>query len=86
MKVIRDEAMYARTLSRVGQLAASDPDPGSIEGEELQVLSILLEDYERRVSPIEAPTQNKQGKSQENRPRSCGLHIYLQIFPSFRCS
>ena len=56
MKVIRDEEAYTLTLARVDELVALDPDPESTEGEELQVLSILIEDYERRQYPITAPT------------------------------
>jgi len=56
MKVIRDEEAYTLTLARVDELVALDPDPESTEGEELQVLSILIEDYERRQYPIAAPT------------------------------
>jgi HTH-type transcriptional regulator/antitoxin HigA len=56
MKVIRDDKSYAAALARIGELAALDPSPDSVEGEELEVLSILVEDYERRVHSIEAPT------------------------------
>lgn len=56
MKVIRDRDAYERTLERVAELAALDPDPASPEGEELEVLSILVEDYERRSVNIESPT------------------------------
>ncbi len=56
MKVIRDEHSYASALARVEELAAFDPDPTSPEGEELEVLSILIEDYERREHFVEAPS------------------------------
>jgi HTH-type transcriptional regulator / antitoxin HigA len=56
MRVIRDEKSYDATLARVNELAALDPDPESAEGEELQVLSILIEDYESRAHTIGKPT------------------------------
>lgn len=56
MKVIRDEAAYKAALERLDELAMLDPDPSSPEGEELQVLSILIEDYEKRAHSIDAPT------------------------------
>lgn len=56
MKVIRDESSYTNALARVDELMVLDPDPASPEGEELEVLSILIEDYERRAHQIGAPT------------------------------
>lgn len=56
MKVIRDEHSHASALARVEELAAFDPNPTSPEGEELEVLSILIEDYERREHRVEAPS------------------------------
>lgn len=56
MKVIRDEKSYDAALDRLEELVVMDPDPASSEGEELEVLSILIEDYERRAHRIEAPT------------------------------
>ena len=56
MKVIRDEKSHADALARVDELATLDPNPTSTEGEELEVLSILIEDYERRHHKIESPS------------------------------
>jgi HTH-type transcriptional regulator / antitoxin HigA len=56
MKVIRDGPSYASALARVDELMVLDPDPTSPEGEELEVLSILIEDYERREHRIGAPS------------------------------
>ena len=56
MKVIRDEEACTAALTRLDELAMLDPDPSSPEGEELQVLSILIEDYEKRAHSIDAPT------------------------------
>jgi HTH-type transcriptional regulator/antitoxin HigA len=56
MKVIRDEKSYDASLARVNELAVLDPDSESAEGEELQILSILIEDYESRAHNIGNPT------------------------------
>jgi HTH-type transcriptional regulator/antitoxin HigA len=56
LKVIRDEKSCSEVLVRVDELAALDPDPTSPEGEELTILAILIEDYERRTYIIENPT------------------------------
>ena len=50
---IHSERDYERTLARIDEIF--DADPESEEGRELEVRAILVEDYERRVHPIEAP-------------------------------
>jgi HTH-type transcriptional regulator/antitoxin HigA len=59
-KVIRTEAEYKDALSILEGLLNTDPEPGTEEGTRLEILSILIKDYEaRRFSfsppdPIEA--------------------------------
>lgn len=54
--VIKSEGQYTEVLERVTALAEQDPPQDSIEGRELEVLSLLLEDYERRSFPLSAPS------------------------------
>jgi HTH-type transcriptional regulator / antitoxin HigA len=59
-RIIKTEEQYQRALAEVEQLAAHDPDPVSEDGERLELLAKLVEDYEkarfnfRRPGPIEA--------------------------------
>lgn len=53
--VIRSEAQYEEVLARVTDLAALDPPDGSEEGRELEVLAVLLQDYERKAYSLAAP-------------------------------
>lgn len=54
--VIKSEAQYTEVLDRVTLLAVNDPPPDSGEGRELEVLSLLIQDYERRRFPLSAPS------------------------------
>lgn len=53
-KLIRSEADYDKALSRLEELM--DARAGSTEGDELDLLSTLIERYEEERFPIEAPT------------------------------
>src|SRR6185369_14882144 len=53
--VIKTEAQYNEVLERVTRLAVEDPIPDSPDGRELEVLSVLLQEYENRVFPLTAP-------------------------------
>jgi HTH-type transcriptional regulator/antitoxin HigA len=58
-KIIKTEAEYNEGCARIYNLINSleEPiEPDSAEGEELELLSMLVEKYEREVYPIEAPT------------------------------
>ena len=48
IKVIRNDEKYREYLSIVDELIDIDPDPDSTEGELLETLSILIEDYEKK--------------------------------------
>lgn len=54
--VIKSAAQYDEVLARVAALAASDPPADSAAGRELEVLSLLLQDYESRAFPLAAPS------------------------------
>jgi HTH-type transcriptional regulator/antitoxin HigA len=52
-KVINSEVEYKATLSRIEGLL--DADPGTPEGDELELLVTLVELYEKTVHPIDLP-------------------------------
>lgn len=59
-KIIKSEDQYQAYLQEVDRLAAEDPTPGTPEGDRLELLAKLVEDYEKsrfkfnRPHPIEA--------------------------------
>ena len=53
IKPIRTEADYYEALGRLEQIF--DAAPGSEEGDEAEILSLLIENYENLHYPIEAP-------------------------------
>lgn len=54
--VIKTEPQYREVLARVGELAENDPAPESDAGRELEVLALLLQDYEGRAFPLAPPS------------------------------
>jgi HTH-type transcriptional regulator/antitoxin HigA len=52
-KLMKTESDYAAALARVEKLM--DAKPGSPPGDELEVLSLLIHDYEDKVFPIDRP-------------------------------
>ncbi len=54
-KVIKSDDQYEAILAVVENLVARDPAVGTPEAERLELLSLLIENYEKRVFPIEAP-------------------------------
>lgn len=55
MKVIKAETDYENALAAIGDLMDADPTPGSPEADKVEVLSVLVEDYERRQFPTTLP-------------------------------
>lgn len=58
-KIIRNEQEYDAYCARIYKLIHSSDEalePGSVEGDELELLSILVEKYEQENMTIEAPT------------------------------
>ncbi len=53
LRAINSDHDYRAALNRIDTLF--DATGGSPEGDELQVLAILVDEYESRVHPIEAP-------------------------------
>ena len=52
---IRTEKDYRAALRVVSELVDQDPSPDTPEGERLDVLSTLIEAYERKHHPIDLP-------------------------------
>lgn len=50
---IHTEQDYENTLERIEEIF--DAKPGSTEGDELEILGILVDEYEKKNFPIEAP-------------------------------
>ncbi len=55
IKVIKTEKDYEEALQLVESLMNRDPDPDSDEGEQLSLLSTLIQDYETRAFPKTLP-------------------------------
>ena len=55
-KVIHTEAEHEAALHRIDVLMENDPAPNSPEGEELELLSVLVERYEKKKYPMDMPT------------------------------
>lgn len=53
IKLIHNDKDYENALARIEEIF--DAEPGTKEGEELEVLGILVEEYEKKHFPIEAP-------------------------------
>lgn len=52
-KIIKNESDYEAALDRVNELM--DAEPGTPEGDELELLATLVELYEKEVHPIDLP-------------------------------
>lgn len=53
IKPVKTEKDYQNTLIRLEQIF--DAHPGTPEGDELEILALLIENYENKHYPIEAP-------------------------------
>ena len=47
LEIIKTEAQYRAALAEVERLAAEDPSAGSADGDRLELLAKLVEDYEK---------------------------------------
>lgn len=55
IRPIRSRADHRAALAEISSLIASDPSPNSFAGERLDILTTLVQAYEARHFPIEAP-------------------------------
>jgi HTH-type transcriptional regulator/antitoxin HigA len=56
LKPIKNEEQYEEALTRIYKLIQKNPKRGSIESDELEILSILVESYEKEKYAIEPPS------------------------------
>lgn len=56
IKVIKNQKDYEEALKLVEELMSRSPDPNSDEGAQLELLSVLIEDYESKLFPSALPT------------------------------
>ena len=55
VKIIKDVRAYEAAIGRLSALMATDLEPDSAEEDELQLLSLVIEDFERKtVPPVKA--------------------------------
>lgn len=54
-KLIKNEEQYEEYLNIAESLIDLDPEPGSKEGDELELLTLLIEKYEDEHYPIDFP-------------------------------
>ncbi len=55
IKVIKTDEQYNSVLAEVEGLLDSDPRPETEEADKLELLSLLLSEYERKHFPVELP-------------------------------
>ena len=55
IRVIRSKDEHQRALKEVERLVLRDPAAGTSDGDRLELLALLIEDYERKAFPIETP-------------------------------
>lgn len=55
IRPIRTEADYRATLKEISQLVECDPEIGTPDGDRLDVLTTLVQAYERKHFPIDLP-------------------------------
>ena len=55
IRPIRTKADYKATLKQISALMDADPDPGTQDGDRLDVLTTLVQAFEARHFPIGAP-------------------------------
>jgi HTH-type transcriptional regulator / antitoxin HigA len=54
-RIIKTQEDYEAALARIRTLIASDPDMDTAEGDELELLTLLVQDYESKEFPIAVP-------------------------------
>jgi HTH-type transcriptional regulator / antitoxin HigA len=55
IRPIRTETDYEAALQEIAALVEVDPAPDTLEGERLEILALLVQDYEAKHYPIPAP-------------------------------
>lgn len=55
IKVLKNNAEHEQALQRLMDLMDQNPEPGSIEADELELLALVIEKYEETAFPLDAP-------------------------------
>src|SRR6266849_10877980 len=55
LKVIKTEEEYESALAEINALIDRDPDPGTPEADRLELLTLLVENYESHTFPKRVP-------------------------------
>ncbi|MCF8152005.1 MAG: ImmA/IrrE family metallo-endopeptidase [Burkholderiaceae bacterium] len=55
LKLIKNESDYNEAMARLSALMAANPGAGSADENELDILALVVEDYERKIVPPVAP-------------------------------
>ncbi|MDR8077779.1 helix-turn-helix domain-containing protein [Burkholderia cenocepacia] len=55
IRVIKSDDQYRTMLHEAERLVSLDPEPGSQEAEKLELLTVLIEDFEKKNFPFESP-------------------------------
>jgi HTH-type transcriptional regulator / antitoxin HigA len=55
-RVIKTDEDYEAALADAERLVAHDPSPGTASGDQLELLTVLIEDYEKRQFQFEVPS------------------------------
>lgn len=56
MKLIKSNSDHQAALARLDELFDLDPAPGTSESDEIEVLALLIETYEKEAFPIDLPS------------------------------
>ena len=59
LKPIKNNTQYEDALGKIYELIQKDLEPESKESDELEVLSILVKEYEREHYPVPKPSPNE---------------------------
>lgn len=55
IKLIKTEADYEQALARIYELMQLELEPGTVLGDELEVMALLVKDYENQHYPMPKP-------------------------------
>lgn len=56
ISVIKSEAEYNEMVSKIIELSEKDPQPGTPDGDELELLALLVKNYDDKHTTFEKPT------------------------------
>ena len=79
IKIIKTEQDYKEALNLVEELIAYDPQPDSEKGEQLNLLTTLIHDYEARAFPetLQSPIQAIRFRMEQNNLKSVDLIPFI---------